>query len=221
MGFCYARDSKTPLLSIARGEKAEPPRASRTAVVWPLGRASSDAKREQSMTYEGSSLCFLRQMPPGHEQAELLFAGLWRDDIDDAALVHDGDAVGEGTDFVQFGGDEQDGLARVALLNQAAVDEFDGADIDAARGLGRDQHGRVAGELAGNDDLLLVAAGERAGRGRSRGRAHVELGDEFLRPVCDVAQLQHEAAASKLRPSLSPQDHVILDRVGEDEAAAP
>ncbi len=43
------------------------------------------------------------------------------------------------------------------------VDELDGADIDAARRLADDQHVRVPLHLAGQHDLLLVAAGEIGG----------------------------------------------------------
>src|SRR5215212_8619271 len=50
-----------------------------------------------------------------------------------------------------------------------SVDELDAADVKAARGLIQDEQLQVAVELARDDDLLLVAAGERAGvHGRGR-----------------------------------------------------
>ncbi len=51
----------------------------------------------------------------------------------------------------------------VAHLDDPAVDEFDGADIDAARRLADDQHVGSALHLARQHDLLLVAAGEIGG----------------------------------------------------------
>jgi hypothetical protein len=44
------------------------------------------------------------------------------------------------------------------------VDELDRADVEPARRLRGDQHLRVAVDLAGEDDLLLVAAREAAAR---------------------------------------------------------
>jgi hypothetical protein len=44
------------------------------------------------------------------------------------------------------------------------MDELGRANIDAARRLGGDQQSTVATEFASEDDLLLIAAGERAHR---------------------------------------------------------
>ena len=68
--------------------------------------------------------------------------------------------------------------ALVALLDQAAVDELDRADVEAARRLRGDQDLRVAVDLAREDDLLLVAAGEAAGARRRPAAADVELLDQ-------------------------------------------
>ena len=78
------------------------------------------------------------------------------------ALEDDEDPVGEREDLLQLERDEQDGPALVALLDEPAVDELDRADVEAARRLRRDQHLRVAVDLAGEDHLLLVAAREAA-----------------------------------------------------------
>ena len=48
----------------------------------------------------------------------------------------------------------------VAALHQLAMDELDGADIDAARRLADQQHPRLALHLARQHQLLLVAAGK-------------------------------------------------------------
>ena len=55
------------------------------------------------------------------------------------------------------------GRAGVALRDRLAVDELDAADVEAARRLVEDEQLQVAVELAGDDDLLLVAARQRAG----------------------------------------------------------
>jgi hypothetical protein len=52
---------------------------------------------------------------------------------------------------------------RRAVRAQAGVDEFDGADVHAARGLADQQHGGLAAQgLARQHQLLLVAAAELA-----------------------------------------------------------
>ena len=88
-------------------------------------------------------------------------------------VVQDEDAVGEVEDLVQLERHEQDGAARVALLDQAAVHELDGADVEAARGLRGDHQARVGVDLARQDELLLVAARERARGRRGAAAAHV------------------------------------------------
>ena len=50
------------------------------------------------------------------------------------------------------------------LAIDLAVDELDAADVEAARRLVEHEQLQVAVELAGDDDLLLVAARQRAGR---------------------------------------------------------
>ena len=49
----------------------------------------------------------------------------------------------------------------VALGDQLVMDEFGGADIDAARRLLGDQHRRLMRQFARDDDLLQVAARQR------------------------------------------------------------
>src|SRR3546814_16951084 len=96
----------------------------------------------------------------GHHQAERLFASITGLLADDPAGEHDKNAVRERTDLVQFDGDQENGLAGIPCLDDAPVDEFDRTDIDAARRLPDDQELRVPLDLARDDDLLLVAAGE-------------------------------------------------------------
>ena len=108
-----------------------------------------------------------------HRDAELLLGDARRELAHDLALEDDEDPVGEREDLLELERDEQDAAALVALLDEPAVDELDRADVEPARRLGGDQHLRVAVDLAREDHLLLVAAGEpaqRASAGRRRGR---------------------------------------------------
>ena len=89
---------------------------------------------------------------------------------DDGALVDHEDAVGQREDLLQLGRHEQHGLAPVARLDELAVDELDRPDVESPRRLRREQHARVARDLAREDDLLLVASRQRAARGRRAGR---------------------------------------------------
>ena len=61
------------------------------------------------------------------------------------------------------------------------MDELDAADVEAARRLVEDEQAEVAVELAGDDDLLLVAARQRAGRDLRGRRPDVVLRDRLRR----------------------------------------
>ena len=54
-------------------------------------------------------------------------------------------------------------MPAVALGDDLAMDELDAAHVQAARRLVEHEQLEVAVELAGDDDLLLVAARQRAG----------------------------------------------------------
>ncbi len=83
----------------------------------------------------GSSSCG----DPGHHQAERLFTRVSTLFAHHLAGEHHQNAVGERADFIQFNGYEEDRLAGIAHFHDAAVNEFNGADIDAAGGLTDDQ----------------------------------------------------------------------------------
>src|SRR5260221_7056748 len=103
--------------------------------------------------------CRARDGPTArHQQAQPLLRRLGGLDAHDAPLVHDGDAVGERANPVQLGGNEQDGRPLIASAAELPVDELDRADVDAARRLRRQQHAWIAGHLACDDDVLLIAA---------------------------------------------------------------
>ena len=73
------------------------------------------------------------------------------------------------------------------------VDELDRADVDAARRLRGEQHLKVAPHLAGDDDLLLVAAGECARRQERIGGADVERLDLPPRVLEDPLAVEAQA----------------------------
>ena len=103
-----------------------------------------------------------------HQQADLLpLGGRAVDEGDDLAAVHHGDPIGQLQDLVELGRHEQDGRPRVALGDDLLVDELDAADVEAAGRLVEHQEPKLAAELAGDDDLLLVAAGQRRRPGPS------------------------------------------------------
>src|SRR4051812_2567518 len=95
----------------------------------------------------------------GHESAEHFFTGLsaWKDRRE-LSSVHHGNSIGQREDFGEIGGDEEDCLPRVARFAQLRVNELDGADVDAARGLRGEQDLKRAAHLTRDDDLLLVAS---------------------------------------------------------------
>lgn len=77
---------------------------------------------------------------------------------DNATPINDQQAVAERYEFVEVGGDYEDGAALVAHGDEQPVDQLNGANVDALARLIRDDEPRVAREFAGELHLLLVAA---------------------------------------------------------------
>lgn len=77
----------------------------------------------------------------------------------DLPFVHNQDSVGHLQHLVKLEGDQQDRFARIALGKQLLAHKFDGAHIQAARGLHGNEQIIAQINLAGDDRLLLVAAG--------------------------------------------------------------
>ena len=105
----------------------------------------------------------------GHQQADLVLVGRPAvDDGDQLAAIDDGDPVRQLEDLVELGGDQQDAVpaSRLAIAWRWMNSML--PDVEAARRLVEHQQPQVARELAGDDDLLLVAAGQRPGRARRR-----------------------------------------------------
>src|SRR5262249_44825815 len=113
---------------------------------------------------------------------------------EEAAAVDHAQGVGQADQLVQVGRDEQHAHALVAGPADVVPDRGLGADVDAAGGVGRDQHlGRVA-HLAADDELLLVTAGQGARRhGDTRG-ADVVGGDDALGVLAGAGNVDQEAA---------------------------
>ena len=110
----------------------------------------------------------------------------------DPSPAHDQQAVGERRHLLELGGDEQDGAAGVAQLDQPAVDELDAADVHAARRLRHQQELRRQRQLAAEDQLLLIAAGEGAGGEVEVRRADVEGFDDPLGAPADRRRSSQE-----------------------------
>ena len=83
---------------------------------------------------------------------------------DDLALIDDGDTVGDVDDFIQLEGDKKDGLALVPLGLPGPCERIRWlrrpGPAWAVRRSG--DRGRI-GDLPGDDNLLLVSAGQGAG----------------------------------------------------------
>ena len=93
---------------------------------------------------------------------------------DDRAVGDHQHAVGQAEHLGDLAGDHDDGDAAVGQVAHQRVDLRAGADVDAAGGLVEQQHAAVAQQPAGQDDLLLVAAGQGADLAVDVGRAHVQ-----------------------------------------------
>src|SRR4249919_1853591 len=95
-----------------------------------------------------------------HLEADLLLRDGAFVPAHDLALVEDEDAIREREDLIELERHEQDRAPLVALVHEPAVEVLDRADVEASRGLCRDERLRVAGDLPGRHHLLLVAAGQ-------------------------------------------------------------
>src|SRR6478736_6247032 len=152
----------------------------------------------------------------GHRDTELFLARGRRELSDDLALVNDEDPVGQREHLLELERDEEDRSSLVAFLDQAAVDEFDRADVEPSRRLSGDQDLRVAVDLTREHDLLLVAAGQAPGARRGTAPAHVELPDQRARPLNQPAG-EEPAEARRGGRAVVVEREVLCDRVLEHE----
>ena len=159
----------------------------------------------------GPAAC--RRAVPGarHEQAQLGHGHGRRAEPGDLALVHDGDPVGQGVDLVELGRDDDHRDALVALLDDPAVHELDRPDVQAPGGLAGQQQPDPPAHLAGQDYLLLVAAGQGADRGIDRRGPDVKLVGQALRVLADGGQVHRDPPGVR-RPVVGVQHEVVRHR---------
>ena len=146
---------------------------------------------------------------------------------DDPARAHHEHAVGEPEDLLELGGDEQHAEAVVGQRHEQVVDRPLGADVDPARGLVGDEHLRPAQQHAREEQLLLVAARQRARRRAGAVRPHRPAlerlaGAPALGAAADEAVAADAAQAGQgdvLRDRAPEQQPVLLARLGDHRHA--
>ena len=99
----------------------------------------------------------------------------------DPSLEHRNRAVGQLDDLFHVGGDHQHGHARVLELANDVVNVAASRRVNAAGRLIENDDLRIRGQRAGDDHLLLVAAGEAADLILERNDLRSEILDVFLR----------------------------------------
>ncbi len=83
--------------------------------------------------------------------------------------------IAEFEQFFEFLGNDEDGHALIAQGHQPAADRRRSADIDAPGRLGDEQQLRRQHDLATDDELLQIAAGQGPGFGIGTGRADIVI----------------------------------------------
>ena len=131
-------------------------------------------------------------------------------ELDDAAEIHDGDAVRDVAHHAQVVGDEQDGQAEPLLQLEQQVDDLRlHRDVERGDELVGDQALGLDRQRAGDADALALAAGELVGLavGGVRRQAHQvqQLGDARLRSagaarmLVDAERLGRASAPTVMR----------------------
>ena len=129
---------------------------------------------------------------------------LRRADLDDLAILHDGDAVGQPDRLVEIMGDEDDGLVQHVLQPHQLVLHL-AADqrIERRERLVEEPDFRLGREAAGDADALLLAAGQFA-RIEMLAAAQADQLDHLARPLLarrpvDALDAQAERRCSRAR----------------------
>ena len=117
-------------------------------------------------------------------------------------------------DMLELGRDVENGDACFLEIEDGVLYEFDGADIESLAGLHDDEDARSGLDLARQDDLLLVAAGEEARRLLRRAQAHVVALDKIGGVPCEWPKSRMPASRSR-RPVVVAQHEVGRDRIVE------
>ena len=134
-----------------------------------------------------------------------------RNNVQDPALEDHRDPIRDLEQLLEILADHDDGAAARPELEQLALHELLGRDVQPPGGLRRDQHQGLECQLAGEQRLLQVAARERAGARLRSGSADPELldlgGDEAPRGA--VVQ---DPKAAEGRFADPRQDHAVGER---------
>ena len=93
------------------------------------------------------------------------------------ADIDHGEPVGEHQQLVQILRDHQDGGAVGGQRDQGLMDRSSRTGVDAPGRLRDDEHAWVLQDLAADDELLQIAAGQAARQRLDARRADVELAD--------------------------------------------
>ncbi len=153
-----------------------------------------------------------------HVQADALGGRLRRvEDPHDPALVHDGDPVAQREHLVELGGHDQHRSPLVTLLDHSPVDVLDRADVQAPRRLGGHEQLDRPAELARDDHLLLVAAGQVVDLVEHARRPDVELLDQLGRRRHDRVPVEAQAVGERLEV-VGVEHHVLGDRERRHQA---
>src|SRR5690606_35812009 len=116
--------------------------------------------------------------------------------------------------FFDLARDDDDGVTGCCELPDQRIDFGACADVDAARRLIEKQHRAAVHEPAREQDLLLVAAGERGGRTVGIGRSQLEARDLLFRDPALTALVEPSALGHL---SERRQCDVLEDRLAQYE----
>ncbi len=144
--------------------------------------------------------------------AHLFRRGVRREFGSDAALVERDDAVGQRVDLVELGRDQQHRPALGLLLQDLRQTNSIAPTSRPRVGCAATKSFGIGLELAGQDQLLLVAARQGSGGHVDASRPHVETLDESGGKLLDLLDEQEAAGAAELVIVLTPQDRVLPQR---------
>src|SRR5918993_5373459 len=154
----------------------------------------------------------LIQSPASHQQTQLGSRHRATEEIsDDTALTEHQNAVTEVHHFVEIEGDEEDAAALVTLGDELLMDELDRSYVETTGRLDGKEDVRLAMQLAGDDQFLLVSSRERPGRGVRSGSANVERSHQPFSQYAATWVVDPAARAERGLLGI-PQEHVLGER---------
>ena len=103
----------------------------------------------------------------------------------------------ERENLIQFGGNQENRQARVALLNELVMDELDRTYIQSARRLSCQKNLGLARQFTRQHHLLRIPARQAAGQSVHRRCAHVISGDLFVSITGDRFAIRPAAARER------------------------